>query len=236
MTFPRHRTVLRKDWYASRIGDLLADSGRARKQQRCLGFIGVIQPGHAQLQTPCDRRGSKVLAKDALIQLGFDRRSIDVNLDFDTELDFQHCCEQLLVHRLTEVPVATHHGIKHTDRLTWLHRSRHIAVRVVKNLLVERLTDHALIDAILLCHGLENLNSHPSIRLRDIDTRKTFNQRQVRGNMRIELIVRGRGNNLDPTRTRGGKQRLKRFHGSSGELNHLVELVDEQHDFPTLRL
>ena len=132
--------------------------------------------------------------------------------------------------------MATHHGVKHTDRLTRLHRGRHVAIRVVKDLLIERLTDHALIDAILLCHGLENLNGYPAIRLRDIDTRKTLDQRQVRGDMSIELVIGRCCNNLDPTRTRGRKQRLERFHSSSGELNHLVELVDEQYDFPALGL
>ena len=51
--------------------------------------------------------------------------------------------------------------------------------------------------------------------------------------MSIELVIRRCGNDLDTTRSRGRKQRLQRFHGSSGQLHHLVELVDEQHDLST---
>ena len=54
--------------------------------------------------------------------------------------------------------------------------------------------------------------------------------------MSIELVIRRGRNDLDTTSTRGCKQRLQRFHSSSRELHHLVELVDEQNDFSTLIL
>ena len=132
--------------------------------------------------------------------------------------------------------MTTNHGIEHTDRLTRLHRGRNVPVRILKNLLIQRVVKDPLIDIVLLCHTLQDGDRHLTIRLRNVDASQSLNKRQIRCDMSIELIIRRGSNDLDTTRTRGSKQRLQRFHSSGRELHHLMELINEQHDLSTLGL
>ena len=65
--------------------------------------------------------------------------------------------------------MATDHCIEHTDRFTRLHRGRNVPIRVLKDLLIQRVAKDALIDTVLLRHTLQNGDRHLTIRLRNVD-------------------------------------------------------------------
>lgn len=85
-------------------------------------------------------------------------------------------------------------------------------------------------------HALQDLDGRRLVRRVEVDALQTLDERLVRRDVLVELLVGRRRDDPDASGSRSCEDRLDRLDGGVGELHDLVELVDEEHQFVLLVL